>query len=181
MDWPWAVRKRNEAKRWLKLFWSGQLDWWNGSSLNWAGLGMGQDGEQTRSSIWHLLSPNLEWRMNVLLNLQLQGYRCLSLQQKVGLPTLGDTEKPEDLLLCQDVAVLPSRPLLPRLQLCVYSPFSKERSIQLGPPLFILPKGSCLDNVFHSLLIEFCLFLKFNFKVVNRLNTLCLLPKVLTF
>lgn len=75
----------------------------------------------------------------------------------------------------------PQLPPPPEASAVYDSPSSKERSVQLGQPLFILPEGSCLDNVFHSILIEFCPFLKFNFKVVNRLNTLCLLPKVLAF
>ena len=114
-------------------------------------LALGQAGECTRNSLWHLLSPSLEWRMNVLLNPQFQGYsrreHCLpqGTQRSVKIPALSGRGASPHAFLPAPSAVCDG-------------PFPKEQS---GPPAhspFILPEGSCLDSIFQSLLTEFCLF-----------------------
>ena len=63
-------------------------------------------------------------------------------------------------------------PLLPVTSEVCDSPFPKEQNGQPADSLFILPEGSCLDNIFHSLLTEFCL-LKNNLIVRWWIDCVC--------
>ena len=62
--------------------------------------------------------------------------------------------------------------LLPAPSAVCDSPFPKEQSGQPAHPPFILPEGSCLDSIFHSLLTEFCL-LKNNLIVRWWIDCVC--------
>lgn len=169
------------SQRWLKLFWPGYYN--NGVVIHWAGLDWGR--AVGRIGQFYLASVKSESRMKNECGLWIFQLRSVSLQPRYNSIHLMAHREAwwsggrGALLLCPDVEILLASLFTPVTAHC---PFPKEQSFQLCWPLFILPGGSCLDIVFHSLLIEFCFFFKkkFNFKVLNRLTTWCQFPKVLT-
>lgn len=94
---------------------------------------------------------------------QLLWHRSLSLQQRYSYPPYGTRRS---MVICGkgwSAAVsrcgdCPGTSLYPKPLTTSDCAFPREQSFQLCWPLFILPGGSCLDIVFHSLLIEFCFF-----------------------
>lgn len=132
MDWWWAVRKRQKVRTTIILLvWAARLVKGLFPKLGRI-LGLGQAGECMRNSLCHLLSPSLEWGMNVLLNLQLQGYRCLSLQQTGALSTSGNPEKRGD-PSCVRMWSLPAHTPARALS-CVWRPISQRAKWPAGPP-----------------------------------------------
>lgn len=149
-------------QRWLKLFWPGHYI--NGVAIQWAGKDWGRAGG--RVDQFYLASVKSTSRMKNecgLWILQLPWHRSLSLQQRYNYPPYGNQRS---VVICgKGWSAALSRcgdwtgtSLYPRPLAAYDCPFPKEQSFQLCWPLFILPGGSCLDIVFHSLLIEFCFF-----------------------
>lgn len=152
-------------KRWGK-------DDWNYFGLSttlmeWLVAELGRTGEgQVEEDQFYLASVKSKSRMKNECGLwifQLPWHRSLSLQQRYNYPPYGNQRSmvicgrgwSATLSRCGDC---PGTSLYPKPLAASVCPFSKEKSFQLCWPLFILPGGSCLDIVFHSLLIEFCFF-----------------------
>lgn len=76
-------------------------------------------------------------------------------------------------LLCPELGSPQSPPVLPELPALYHCPLLKGQAIQLCQSPCVLPGGSCLDRVFHSLLIHFRFKRSVQFKVMNRVYCVC--------
>lgn len=161
-----------KKERWSKDDWNyfGLCSWTNGVAVHWAeqDCGWGRLDHRSEVPLASVESKSGMRNESALWTFQLHRYKSLSLDQKV---LMGPKETwwsgSCSTAVSRCGASPPSPSLLPDPSAVYDCHFPKGKESICGWPLFILPKGSCLDNV--SLLANKVLlyFFKCNFKVVN--------------